>query len=133
MAENLTAMNNGTVQPVQTGGIITDPKILQGLTKAYNGNCKKLLFIIGKYYLEKFLSGGDEYKTELFKIKTELKSAADKKQQRNKNGDDIITKEERESMFVADQLGVFQIYQAIYKREQDKKAVKAKGKAEKKA
>jgi hypothetical protein len=38
MAENQSVNQTGTVQPVQTGGIITDPKILQGLTKAYNIN-----------------------------------------------------------------------------------------------
>jgi hypothetical protein len=117
---------------VQTGGIITDPKILQGLTKAYNENCNKLRFIIGRYYLQKFLSGGDEYKAELLKIKAELKTAAAKKPQKKENGDDIITKEERESMFVGDQLGVFPIYQSIYKKQQEQNAVKVKKIADKK-
>jgi hypothetical protein len=131
MAENQTAGNIGTVQPVQTGGIITDPKILQGLTKAYNVNCSKLQSILGSYYLIKLLSGTNEYKIELEKIQRELKAIADKNPQKQKNGEDILSKEEKDSMFVADQMGVFPIYQAIYKRQLEQKGKKAKRRTEK--
>jgi hypothetical protein len=132
MGENQVPIQNGTVQSASAGGIINDPKILQGLTKAYNANCVRLQFIIGRYFLQKFLTGGDEYKTELLKIKNELENEADKKPQAKKAGEDIRSKEERESMFVEDQLAVFPIYQSIYKRQQEQKVAKEKKAAEKK-
>jgi hypothetical protein len=68
----------------------------------------------------------------MLKIKADLKAEADKKPQVNKSGDEIITREEHESLFVSDQLGVFQIYQSIYKRQQEQKVAKEKKAAEKK-
>jgi hypothetical protein len=107
----------GTPGPAQPAvDEITDKDFLKALSVSYTKNCEKLIFIIGKYFLTEYLKGTLNVENDFNKIKSsiadEIKGQTRKK---DKQGKEILLKEEKDLKFLSDQQKMFMFYKSFYK------------------